>query len=63
MKTVKFKEPGTVINTSHGRVDEGNLTEEKYNWLLTQNPSYASQFIVEEDAPVAPTKAKQTKPE
>lgn len=58
--SVKFKEPGSMIRTSHGAITEGNLTYEKYQWLLSQNESYASQFIVHDAEPAAQVSKKST---
>ncbi len=52
---VKFKDPNVTICINGQRINQGSLTQEDYEYLLSWNPSYASYFVpVEEKKEVKP---------
>ena len=40
----KFKEPGVTIRINGQRINQGNLTQEDYDYLISWNPNYADLF-------------------
>lgn len=56
---VKFLDPTVTICINGQRINQNNLTQEDYEYLVSWNQSYASYFVpVEEKKEVTP-KAKQ----
>jgi len=42
---VKFRNPGVTIHVNGQKIDQNNLTQEDYEYLIQWNKSYADYFV------------------